>query len=93
MKGKFNENTILYTYRKKPVEATTKPSEPLPGVAPPSVQVEEEEATVTDFLMKYTKAVYHWMSWWKLFGIVALIAILVIVFKYFVAYKLLMRYL
>lgn len=101
MRGRFNENTILYTYNKKPVqtppqkpvEADSKPTTPLPGVAPPSTQVEEDEPTVSDFLKKYAKAVWNWISWWKFIGLVVIITVLVIVFKYFVAYKLLMKYL
>lgn len=101
MRGRFNENTILYTYSKKPiqtppqkpVEADSKPTTPLPGVAPPSTNVEENESSMQEIMVGYLKAIWNWFSWWKFIGIVALIAAVVIIFKYFVAYKLLMKYL
>jgi hypothetical protein len=92
---------ILYTYSKKPVqtppqkplEADSKPTTALPGVAPPSINVEENEASIQEIAVGYLKAIWNWFSWWKFIGIVALIAVVVIIFKYFVAYKLLMKYL
>ena len=101
MKGRFNENTILYTYKRgggatpdKPsVKPEIKPSTPLPGVAPVTTQVETNEASTDNIFMKYAKAVYHWLSWWKVIGFIAGVAVLVYIFKYFIAYKLLMKYL
>ena len=102
MKGRFNENTILYTYKRnepqkpippKPIEADSKPTTPLPGVAPTTTQVDENETSVGDLTVGYFNKIWNWFSWWKFIGIVVLFAVVVMIFKYFIAYKLLMKYL
>jgi hypothetical protein len=101
MKGRFNENTILYTYKRggskepdKPsVKPNIKPATPLPGVAPTTIQVEENEASVEEITINYLRKIWDWMSWWKIIGIIVIIGAIVIIYKYFVAYKLLMKYL
>jgi len=102
MKGRFNENTILYTYKRnepqkpippKPIEADSKPTTTLPGVAPITTQVDENEASVGGLTVGYLREIWNWFSWWKFIGIVVLFAVVVMIFKYFIAYKLLMKYL
>ena len=102
MKGRFNENTILYTYKRnepqkpippKPIEADSKPTTPLPGVATTTTQVDENEVSVDDLTVGYLRKIWNWFSWWKFIGIVVLFAVVVMIFKYFIAYKLLMKYL
>lgn len=101
MKGRFNENTILYTYKRggskepdKPsVKPNIKPATPLPGVAPTTIQVEENEASVEEITINYLRKIWDWISWWKIIGIIIIIGAIVIIYKYFVAYKLLMKYL
>ena len=101
MKGRFNENTILYTYKRgggavpdkpsvKPSEANIKPSTPLPGVAPTTSNVtvndNNEKAAIVSFVKKYA-------TWKNFIGGAFVIGVCFIILRYFIAYKLLMKYL
>jgi hypothetical protein len=102
MKGRFNENTILYTYKRnggtapdKPsVKPNIKPTTPLPGVAPTTTNVgtnesaseADSEAAVVTFLKKYVTLKNICCG-------ALVIGVVFIILRYFIAYKLLMKYL
>jgi hypothetical protein len=102
MKGRFNENTILYTYKRnggtapdKPsVKPNIKPTTPLPGVVPTTTNVgtnesaseADSEAAVVTFLKKYVTLKNICCG-------ALVIGVVFIILRYFIAYKLLMKYL
>ena len=102
MKGRFNDNTILYTYRKnnaatpsKPQVAslvtTNTPSVPQKPSVTVTVSTEQEasEGAISAFIHKIAK----YLTWGNFIVFVVVVAVIFIILRYVIAYKLLMKYL
>ena len=104
MKGRFNENTILYTYRKGiPVSNITNSQIPLPGIATPSTEIPNiptvneianaEQEAIEGIISKIFHKITSYLTWGNFFIVLAIVGIIVVILRYIIAYKLLMKYL